>query len=68
MQRLQAYRLLSTRSRRAIKRKYDNDGRPYEYRPRARLLVRIADQLGITTEQAQDELFKDRDFLLNLDT
>ena len=66
MQRLQAYRLLDSRSRRVLERRYDSDGSPYEYKPRACLLTRIANQLNITTQQAQIELLQDRAFLLIL--
>lgn len=48
--------LLQTKSRRAIQRIARPFGKPYKYRPRYDLCLRIAQQTGLTVEEAQDAL------------
>lgn len=58
------YPLLSTTSKRAIRRKKKKLGHPYFYRPRKILLQRLAAQLGWTEQQVYDRLKEERRFLL----
>ena len=48
--------LLQTKSKRAIQRIARPFGRPYKYRPRYDLCLRIALETGLTVEEAQDSL------------
>jgi hypothetical protein len=62
---LKAYPRLSTRSRRAIKREKTNFGKPYQYIPKGRLLVRLSRELGIGKEAVYNLLMQERAYLLN---
>jgi len=62
---LKAYPLLSTRSRRAIRREKTNFGKPYQYIPKGRLLVRLSRELGIEKEAVYNLLMQERAYLLN---
>lgn len=57
------YPLLGTPSRRAISRKRGKFGRPYQYRPRANLVLRLCDQLGWTENQVYRQIDKEREYL-----
>jgi hypothetical protein len=59
------YRKLSTRSRRAIRRKISRFGRPYEYRPRGNLLKRLSEESGLSKEQVLEKLMEERGYLLS---
>lgn len=50
--------LLQTKSKRAIQRTARPFGRPYRYRPRYDLCLRIARETGLTVEEAQDKLIE----------
>lgn len=57
---IKLYDRLSTRSKRAFKRKNGAGGRPFYYRPRITLLLRLAAETGLTVEQVQDRLMEER--------
>lgn len=61
----QLYSLLSTRSRRSLLRRSRRYGHPYQYRPRADLLARLAQATGRTTEQVEVALLDLRRDLLS---
>lgn len=59
-----AYFRLSTCSKRAISRKKTRFGRPYQYVPRGRLLIRLSRELGMTKEAVYQQLMRERAYLL----
>lgn len=61
---LRAYIRLSTCSRRAIRREKTHFGKPYQYIPRGRLLVRLSRQLGMGKEAVYNLLMQEREYLL----
>jgi hypothetical protein len=61
------YPRLSTRSRRAIRRKKGRYGRSYEYRPYSNLVNRLSRETGQTPEWVLDQLAKEQDYLMGLD-
>ncbi|MBD2040186.1 hypothetical protein [Microcoleus sp. FACHB-672] len=56
---MQLYSRLSTRSRRAISRRTWH-GRPYDYRPRGDLLVRLSKETGLSISGVYEQLQKER--------
>lgn len=62
--RLICYPKLSTRSRRAIVREKTKWGRPYYYRPRANLMMRLSRETGMTVGQVYNQLMVERLYLL----
>jgi len=56
--------LLSTRSRRAIRKRQGRFGKPYMYSPRGNLLERLSTKLNISKSEAYNQLMKEREFLL----
>jgi len=58
------YPQLSTRSRRAIKRRFKKFGHSYHYSPRGDLMERLAKEMGWTLEQVYNQLHRERHFLL----
>lgn len=61
---LTLYAKLSTRSKKALTRKNSRWGRPYVYRPRGRLLERLARETGLTINQVRSQLEKEREYLI----
>jgi len=64
MTELRLYRQLSTRSRRAIRRKNGRFGRPYDYRPRGNLLARLANANSMPVVEVYAQLLREREILL----
>lgn len=64
MTKLVIYPLLSTRSKRAIRRKKKKWGHPYYYRPKDILIQRLADDLKWTKAMVREQLEQEREFLL----
>lgn len=60
------YGMLSTRSRRAINRKYGRWGHVYKYLPRETLLANLAKETGWSKESVRQQLYRERAFLLEL--
>ncbi|MEG4270112.1 MULTISPECIES: hypothetical protein [unclassified Microcoleus] len=58
------YPKLSTRSRKALTRKNRRWGKPYSYRPRGRLLERLARETNSNITQVRLQLEKEREYLL----
>lgn len=61
---LTLYPRLSTRSKKAVTRKNGRWGKPYFYRPRGRLLERLARETGMTINQVRSQLEKEREYLI----
>ena len=61
---LTLYPRLSTRSKKALTRKNGYWGKPYIYRPRGQLLERLARETGMTINQVQSQLEKERLYLI----
>lgn len=67
---LKLYPLLSTRSKRALVRRYYRQskkhrvGQPMCYNPRRKLIERLVRQSGMTEAQVIEQLFKEREYLL----
>jgi len=61
---LTLYPRLNTRSKKALTRKNGRWGKPYYYRPRGRLLERLARETGMTINQVLSQLEKEREYLL----
>jgi len=65
-----AFNRMSTRSRRAMARRYKNryvkptQSRIYLYRPRITLLTRLASELGLTISKVTAQIQKERRYLL----
>lgn len=63
-----AYARMSTCSRRAMLRTKTRFGKPYTYQPRIRLLLRLSRELGMDIEQVRDQIQRERQFLLRMNT
>jgi len=61
---IKAYFLLSTCSRRALKRRKTHFGQPYQYVPRGPLLMRLSRELGMSKEGVYNQLMQEREYLL----
>lgn len=61
---LKLYFQLSTRSKRAIRRKNGRFGRPYTYRPRGNLIARLARQNHLSPSEVARILSEERQELL----
>ncbi len=61
---LTLYSRLSTRSKKALTRKNGRWGNPYFYRPRGRLLERLAKETNLTIDQVRSQLEKERQYLI----
>ncbi|NQE38593.1 hypothetical protein E5S67_06378 [Microcoleus sp. IPMA8] len=61
---LTLYPKLGTPSKRALTRKTGRWGKPYIYRPRGRLLERLARETGLTLTQVRSQLDKERAYLI----
>lgn len=58
------YPLMSTCSRRALKRKNAKFGHRYHYNPRGNLLERLSRELGMTTDAIHAQLMRERAYLI----
>lgn len=61
---LDLYSRLSTRSKRALTKTRGRWGHEYDYRPRGDLLVRLAQETGMSIEQVYNQLLKERMMLI----
>lgn len=61
---LTLYPKLGTRSKKALTRKTGRWGKPYNYRPRGRLLEKLARETGLTLSQVRSQLEKEREYLI----
>ncbi len=61
---LTLYPRLNTRSKKALTRKNGRWGNLYLYRPRGRLLERLARETGMTINQVRSQLEKEREYLI----
>jgi len=61
---LTLYPRLSTRSKKALTRKNGYWGKPYIYKPRGRLLERLARETGMTIYQVRSQLEREREYLI----
>ena len=61
---LTLYPKLNTRSKKALTCKTGRWGKPYNYRPRGRLLERLARETGLTLNQVRSQLEKEREYLI----
>jgi hypothetical protein len=61
---LTLYPKLGTDSKKALARKSGRWGKPYFYRPRGRLLERLAKDTGMTINQVRSQLEKERQYLI----
>jgi hypothetical protein len=61
---LTLYPRLSTRSKKALTRKNGYWGRPYFYRPRGTLLLRLSRETGLTIDQVRSQLEREREYLI----
>lgn len=59
------YPKLSTRSKKALMRKNNRWGKPYNYKPRGNLLARLANETGLTVDQVWVQLQKEREYLIS---
>ncbi|OIP78080.1 MAG: hypothetical protein AUK48_02370 [Oscillatoriales cyanobacterium CG2_30_44_21] len=64
---LKAYPLLSSASKRALKRTKRSFGKPYSYVPRGALLERLAKKLFMSKEEIYSLLMKEREYLISLE-
>jgi len=62
--RLICYPLLSTRSKWALERARKQDGSPYYYVPRRKLVYRLALELNKTPVEVENQLMAERRYLL----
>ncbi|SMH55163.1 hypothetical protein SAMN06272755_2922 [Picosynechococcus sp. OG1] len=60
------YPLLGTNSKRALQRVRRRGYKPYHYRPRARLLYRLAEEMDWTIDRVYNQLLKERSILLRM--
>jgi hypothetical protein len=58
------YPKLNTRSKKALTRKNGRWGKLYIYKPRGRLLERLARETGLTVSQVRSQLEKERQYLI----
>ncbi|MEG4147888.1 hypothetical protein [Microcoleus sp. Pol12B5] len=58
------YPLLGTTSRRAMLREKSSFDRPYTYRPRGNLLIRLSKELGMPVEEVTRQIARERQHLL----
>ena len=58
------YPRLSTCSRRSLLRRRKKFGHAYDYRPRRRLILRLAYEMGWTESQVREQLLKERAYLI----
>jgi len=61
---LTLYPKLSTRSKKALTRKNGHWGKPYIYRPRGTLLLRLSRETGLTIDQVKLLLEREREYLI----
>lgn len=61
---LTLYSKLNIRSQKALTRKVGRWGHHYNYRPRGRLLERLARETGLTIYQVRSQLEKEREYLI----
>jgi hypothetical protein len=61
---LLCYPLLSTRSKWALEREFDSNGKPYQYFPRSHLIFRLAHELSREPREVEEQLMKERRYLL----
>ena len=61
---LTLYPKLGTDSKKALARKSGRWGKPYLYRPRGRLLERLAKETGMSVSQVRSQLEKERKYLI----
>ncbi len=61
---LTLYPKLSTRSKKALARKNSYWGKPYLYRPRGTLLLRLSRETGLTVDQVRSQLEREREYLI----
>jgi hypothetical protein len=61
---LTLYPRLSTRSKRALTRKNSYWGKPYTYRPRGTLLLRLSRETGLTIDKVLSQLEREREYLI----
>jgi hypothetical protein len=62
---LKAFPLMRRRSQLPMLRITTKWGEVYHYRPRGNLLVRISKQLGISLEDAYDQILTEREYLIS---
>jgi hypothetical protein len=58
------YPLLGTTSRRAMLKEKSRFGRPYTYRPRGNLLVRLSKETGMPVEEVLSQIGRERQHFL----
>ncbi|WP_293303247.1 MULTISPECIES: hypothetical protein [unclassified Microcoleus] len=58
------YPLLGTPSKRALLKETGKWGRPYKYRPRGNLLVRLSKETGMSVEDVKKQLSRERRYFL----
>lgn len=61
---LKLYPMLGTDSKKALVRKNSYWGKPYLYRPRGTLLIRLARETGLTIDQVRSQLEREREYLI----
>jgi len=61
---LTLYQKLSTRSKKALVKKKGCWGKPYIYRPRGTLLLRLSRETGLTIDQVRSQLEREREYLI----
>lgn len=64
MTQLKLYPLLSTCSKRALRRTKKRWGHRYDYRPMPTLLNRLSVETGMTKEMVRDQLMQEREYIL----
>jgi len=62
---LTLYPRLSTRSKKALTRKNSYWGKPYTYKPRGTLLLRLSRETGLTIDQVRSQLDREREYLIS---
>jgi hypothetical protein len=58
------YPKLGTDSKKALTKKNSRWGKPYNYKPRGRLLERLARETGLTIYQVRSQLEREREYLI----
>ncbi len=61
---LTLYPRLSTRSKKALTQKNRYWGKPYVYKPRGTLLLRLSRETGLTVDQVRSQLEREREYLI----
>lgn len=60
------YPMLGTTSQRAMVRAASRFGRPYAYRPRGTLLNRLSKETGLSVEEVNSQIQRERRYLLKI--